>query len=63
MTTTVPKKMPHRIRIQWKNIGLHVALLAGCIIMLLPFFWMLITSFKTDTEITSLKGVPLIIQF
>ena len=29
---------------------LYVLLLAGCAIMLLPFFWMLTTSFKTETE-------------
>jgi multiple sugar transport system permease protein len=32
------------------------------IFFLFPLYWMLITSFKTDTEITSLKGIPLIIQ-
>jgi multiple sugar transport system permease protein len=51
MATTVPKKMPRRLRIQWKNVALHGALLAGCIVMLLPFFWMLSTSLKARNAI------------
>ncbi len=33
-------------RFRWQHILLHIALLVGCIIMLLPFFWMLSTSLK-----------------
>ena len=51
MATTIPKKMPRRFRIQWKNVALHVALLAGCVVMLLPFFWMLSTSLKARNAI------------
>ena len=40
----------------------YVALIPFLIFFLFPLYWMLITSFKTDTEITSLKGIPLIIQ-
>ncbi len=41
---------------------LYLALVPFLIFFLFPLYWMLITSFKTDTEITSLKGIPLIIQ-
>ena len=40
----------------------YLALIPFLIFFLFPLYWMLITSFKTDTEITSLKGIPLIIQ-
>lgn len=40
----------------------YCALVPFLLFFLFPLYWMLITSFKTDTEITSLKGVPLIIQ-
>lgn len=40
-----------RVRIQWKKIALHLVLLFGCIIMLLPFFWMLSTSLKASNAI------------
>lgn len=38
-------------RFQWQHILLHIALLAGCIIMLLPFFWMVSTSLKGRSDI------------
>lgn len=40
----------------------YIALIPYLIFFLFPLYWMFITSFKTDTEITSLKGIPLIIQ-
>ena len=37
----------NRLRNQrWRRIGLHLMLIAGTVIMLLPFVWMLSTSFK-----------------
>lgn len=45
------------------KVGLsYLALIPFLVFFLFPLYWMLITSFKTDTEITSLKGIPLIIQ-
>lgn len=38
-------------RFQWQHILLHIALLAGCVIMLLPFFWMVSTSLKGRSDI------------
>ncbi|UCF92216.1 MAG: carbohydrate ABC transporter permease [Desulfobacterales bacterium] len=40
----------------------YLALVPFLIFFLFPLYWMLITSFKTDNEISSLRGVPLIIQ-
>ncbi|MCB0162388.1 MAG: carbohydrate ABC transporter permease, partial [Caldilineaceae bacterium] len=36
---------------QWRHVALHVILIAGCAIMLLPFFWMLSTSLKERSAI------------
>jgi multiple sugar transport system permease protein len=40
----------------------YLALVPFLVFFLFPLYWMLITSFKSDEEITSLKGIPLIIQ-
>ncbi|NVM26605.1 MAG: carbohydrate ABC transporter permease [Desulfobacterales bacterium] len=40
----------------------YLVLIPFLVFFLFPLYWMLITSFKTDTEITSLKGIPLVIQ-
>lgn len=40
----------------------YIALVPYLIFFLFPLYWMLITSFKQDSEITSLKGIPLIIN-
>lgn len=38
-------------RIKWGHIGLHMILVIGSLVMLLPFFWMLSTSFKQSSEL------------
>ena len=38
----------------------YLALIPFLVFFLFPLYWMLITSFKQDSEITSLKGIPLI---
>ena len=38
------------VRQRTYRIALYVLMLAGCAIMLLPFFWMVTTSLKTETE-------------
>lgn len=48
MTT---KQQPIIERIKWGHIGLHLLLIVGSLIMLLPFFWMLSTSFKQSSEL------------
>lgn len=45
------KQQPFIERIKWGHIGLHLLLIVGSLIMLLPFFWMLSTSFKQSSEL------------
>lgn len=45
-----------------KTIYSYLALIPFLVFFLFPLYWMLITSFKQDSEITSLKGIPLIIN-
>ncbi len=40
----------------------YLALIPFLVFFLFPLYWMLITSFKPDSEITSLKGIPFIIH-
>ena len=40
----------------------YFALIPFLVFFLFPLYWMLLTSFKQDSEITSLKGIPLIIN-
>jgi multiple sugar transport system permease protein len=49
MTTTTQPSF--RQRIKWGHIALHLVLIAGSLVMLLPFFWMVSTSFKQPTEL------------
>ena len=36
-----------------QSVGIHVVLIVFSIVMLVPFLWMILTSFKTVTESTS----------
>ena len=45
-----------------KTIYSYLALIPFLVFFLFPLYWMLLTSFKQDSEITSLKGIPLIIN-
>lgn len=49
--SSVPKPTPKKRPIQWRNVALHLILIAGCAVMLLPFFWMLSTSLKERSAI------------
>ena len=40
----------------------YLALIPFLVFFLFPLYWMLLTSFKQDSEISSLKGIPLIIN-
>ena len=40
----------------------YLALIPFLVFFLFPLYWMLLTSLKPDTEISSLKGIPLIIN-
>ncbi len=37
------------------QIGIHIVLLIGALIMIIPFFWMALTSFKTVSEATQMN--------
>jgi multiple sugar transport system permease protein len=51
MGAILTTKIARRRRVQRQNVALHLILLAGCIVMLLPFFWMLSTSLKARNAI------------
>jgi ABC-type glycerol-3-phosphate transport system permease component len=38
-------------RVKWGNLFLHLGLIAGSVIMLLPFWWMLVSSLKLESEV------------
>ncbi|MDO5573620.1 MAG: carbohydrate ABC transporter permease [bacterium] len=37
------------------QIGIHIVLLIGALVMIIPFFWMALTSFKTVSEATQMN--------
>lgn len=52
MTTAIQTaNKPPKRSIKWGNIALHIVLIAGSFIMLLPFLWMLSTSLKEQSEV------------
>lgn len=51
MATTTATRKTRRRRVKWQRVILHIILLSGCMVMLLPFFWMLSTSLKARTAI------------
>jgi len=42
---------------RWRNLPIHIVLLAGCAVMAFPFFWMVTTSFKDFYQATSIPPV------
>jgi len=40
-----------RRRLKWSHLALHLGLIAGSVIMLLPFVWMVATSLKAASEV------------
>lgn len=36
---------------KWTTIGTYVALILGSVVMIFPFIWMLLTAFKTNSEV------------
>jgi multiple sugar transport system permease protein len=45
--TSTPTKRPPRQR----SVGLHIALIAGLVVMVMPFVWMILSSFKLTREL------------
>ncbi len=39
-------------KVKWGNVVVHIVLIAGAILMILPFIWMILTSLKTVGETT-----------
>lgn len=54
-STKTSRRITHSI---WVNVGLIFFL----VFMLFPFYWMMITSFKPDSEIYNLEQFPLILK-
>jgi len=48
MTATGPRRL----------MTLYLPLSLAAIVLLFPFYWMLITSIKTDRELIDLNGLP-----
>ncbi|QDU70944.1 carbohydrate ABC transporter permease [Mucisphaera calidilacus] len=61
-TPTTLTYKPARFR-HWSSVGTYLLLLAGAILLLIPFFWMVSNSLKTDQEIANigqlLPAVPI----
>lgn len=36
---------------KWSTIGTYIALILGSVVMIFPFIWMLLTAFKTNSEV------------
>lgn len=55
MSTIIKGKRgePLAQRIKWGHLFLHLALIAGSLVMLLPFWWMVVTSLKLEGEVFS----------
>ena len=51
MGSSMIRQAERRWQVSWKRVGLHLILSAGCVIMLLPFFWMLSTSLKERSAV------------
>lgn len=51
-TSTTNNNRPLR-QLHWGRLTLHVILIVGAFIMLLPFLWMVSTSLKTQTDVRS----------
>jgi multiple sugar transport system permease protein len=46
-----PRRQTRPLRAALGRLSLYAALIAGGLVMMLPFFWMVITSFKTRAEV------------
>lgn len=49
--TTAPKRSRLRVTSRLRRAAIYAFLLAGCLVTLLPFVWMILGSFKTSGEI------------
>jgi multiple sugar transport system permease protein len=51
MATAARNTLQAQPRIQWGRLTLHLILIVGAIIMVMPFLWMVSTSLKTQTDV------------
>jgi len=56
MAAKTNSSLPPLRRFHWQRIPLHLSLMAGAFIMVLPFLWMVSTSLKTQSDV--LKQFP-----
>src|SRR5215510_4300431 len=50
---TTAARPPRRRRVDYATVGLWIALVVSCIIWVLPFVFMILTSLKSQAEISS----------
>ena len=50
-TNTNPRSPRRSKGLQWGRLTVHIVLIAGSLIMILPFLWMISTSLKTRTDV------------
>ncbi|MBE4719321.1 sugar ABC transporter permease [Pseudarthrobacter sp. AB1] len=53
---TISSRGPVRKPINWESLAVHVVLIAGATVMLFPFIWQFLTSFKTTSESLSVPA-------
>ena len=51
MATTTGRTLHRRRRIRWGHLALHILLILGSVLMLLPFLWMVSTSLKPGADV------------
>ena len=51
MTTAAKNGLQTQPGISWGRIALHIILIIGAVIMVMPFLWMVSTSLKTQTDV------------
>src|SRR4030095_14207466 len=51
MATVATNRTRQPMGLQWGRLTLHIILIIGAFIMLLPFLWMVSTSLKTRTDV------------
>jgi multiple sugar transport system permease protein len=52
-TTTVPPRIPLRYRVPWKQLVVYTLAILFALYLVLPFYWIVITSFRHEGDVTS----------
>src|SRR3954468_4605618 len=56
--TRTERRRPNARKV-WSQVALYAALTIGALIILLPLFWILLTSFKTDSDAIDSPASPI----